>query len=144
MFAANLGSNKFEGVTVPILWGSRAIFEGAEPGTFRVIDLAAVPARVEIDESEPAPGIGFQPRLDGYGIRNDVEVVYTFAPATRTLRDPSGSLPDLEINEDFIRVDSNVLRGCQVSNFEVGLLVDSDGMALGAPIPDFLGRPTDS
>lgn len=140
MFTARLGSNDFQNVMVPILWGSRAIFEGDEPGTFRIIDLAATPARIEINNSTPETGVGFLPRLDGYGIKADGEVVYTFNPVKAILRDPSGALPELEISNESIRVDSGTIQGCSVSNFEVGLLVNADGLALGTPIPESLNN----
>ncbi len=135
MFTATIGTNEFVEVLIPILWGTRAIYEGSRPGTLHVTDLSAVPVRREIVDSRPNKGIKFQPRLDGYGVKADGAVQYTFDPTRLVLRDVAGSLPELEVSDSFVRIDTNHVSGCRVSNFEVGILIDSDGVAIGAPLP---------
>lgn len=130
----SFGSQVFNQVTVPLLWGFRAAI-GHPRGEFSIIDLSGESARPEILKNLPAPGIEYAEREDGFVIFKDSVESFFFSPSRGLLRDISGSLPDCEIRNDCIRIGSNTISSSMISGFQVGIGVSETGMFIGGPLP---------
>ena len=131
-----MGSQLFEDVVIPVLWGERAVVQD-DAGALSVIDLGHEAAKLEVLADAPAPGVEFLPDVDGFTIRTSAGE-YKYNPLTKTLSDPTGRLPDVQISVDGIRIGSNFVGGGTVSGFGVGIAISEDGIALGAPLPSGL------
>lgn len=135
-----LGSNVFKDVSIPVLWGTRAILQDRR-GKVSVIDLSGETPKLEILGDRPAPGIDFTLRVDGgFTILADSNELYAYDPKERRFVPISLRLPELEISDSFTRVGSNTFSGNVVVGFGVGIRVSEDGIAMGAPLPDGLAR----
>lgn len=133
-----LGSNTFENVLIPVLWGKRAILVD-DMNQISVIDLSAPEPRWEIHADEVASGIEFLPTSDGFSIidQNGGEV-YRFSPSMKRLTGESLSLPELEFSTNQTRIGNGILRRNSVSNFAVGIHVQESALTMGTRLPDGL------
>ena len=134
-----MGSQIFQDVTIPVLWGTRAVIQD-DQGRISVINIGGVEARPEIVGDKPAPKIDFVPTADGFEIQDAGEPCYTYSPVTRTLVGISVNLPPCQIGDTEIRVGSSVFSGNTVSGFGVGLVISEQGMGMGAPVPPGLAK----
>ena len=136
-----MGSQVFDNVTVPLLWGTRAVLQDKK-ARLSVIDLSGPEARVEILGDKPAPGIEFRPISGGiFEILENAAPLYAFDPQQKKLRGVSLRLPECEIGKTMTRIGTNTIQNNMVSGFGVGIWVKSDGgMAIGAPLPPGLAK----
>jgi hypothetical protein len=134
-----MGSQVFRDVQIPLLWGQRAVVQDRQ-GRLSVIDLSKERAHLEILADEPAPGIAFRPRIDGFVILSDGIELYSYNPHERVLTGIGLKLPECQINPWATRVGSNQFSGNVFSGFGVGIAVTKDGIALGAPVPPGLAK----
>lgn len=133
-----LGGSVFENVRVPVLWGKRAILQDSA-GRLSVIDLGQAVARIEVLGDKVARGIRFTPTVDGFKVlTDDGQALYTFSPRDRRLTGESLRLPELQIKPSQIRIGTNTFQSSMVSGFEVGVVVEENGIGLGAPLPQGL------
>ena len=133
----SFGSQVFNQVQVPLLWGSRAIVSHPT-GEYSVIDLSGDSARPEIIKNVPASQIEYAEREDGLVIFKESSEAFFFSPARALFRDISTSLPECEIRKDSIRIGSNTIGASMISGFEVGIGVSENGMFIGGPLPQGL------
>lgn len=133
-----LGGSTFDNVQVPVLWGKRAILQDSF-GRLSVIDLGQSTARIEVLGDKVAPGIRFSPTTDGFKVlTDDGQALYTYSPRDRRLTSESLGLPELQIKPSQIRIGTNTFQSNMVSGFGVGIVVDENGMGIGAPLPQGL------
>jgi hypothetical protein len=130
-----IGSNRFENVTIPVLWGKRAIIQD-DAGRISIIDLSGPKARPEIIGDEVAPGVRYGLKDNGFTVMSDGgEELYTFSPEGGLLVSGSLELPELQVEKNRIRVGSSTFQSNMVSGSQVGIIVDRNGIGLGAPLP---------
>lgn len=133
-----LGGSTFDNVEIPVLWGKRAVLQDSV-GRLSVIDLSGAVARIEILGSGVARGVRFSPTVDGFIVlAGSGEPLYTFAPKEKRLTSESLGLPELQIRASQIRIGTNTLQSNMVSGFPVGIVVDENGIGIGAPMPEGL------
>ena len=138
-----IGANYFSDVTIPVLWGHRAVLEDRE-GRLSVVDLSSGKARLEIVGDSPAPGVKYLPTDAGFEIREGDEPVYSYDPEEKVLSaSSSGSLPDIQISSTGIRVGTNYFMGNVVRGSAVGIAVSTSGVSMGAPLPSSLASSID-
>jgi|WetSurMetagenome_2_1015567.scaffolds.fasta_scaffold155751_2 hypothetical protein len=135
----SMGSQVFENVEVPVLWGDRAIIEDSH-GRLSVIALAGQSAQLEIVGNEPAPGVHFRPTTIGIVIIGSDRDLYSFDAANRTLSSISFGLPDIRFEPGALMIGTNRFSGNRISGFGVGIVVRTDGIAIGAPLPAGLAK----
>lgn len=131
------GGHSFHDVGIPVLWGDRAILQDKE-GRISVINLAAPTPNPEIIASEPAPGVEYLPTTDGLRILSAERVLYTFQTEPSRLHGVLLDLPDLQIDKNRITVGTNVFESNIIGGSEVGLVITSTGIGMGAPLPENL------
>ena len=129
-----MGSQIFENVTVPILWGSRAVIQDSEQA-LSLIDLAGKTARLEILADSPAPGVEFTPELDGFTIRSEDVELYRLKLSERKLVALAWNLPDVQLSPSGMWIGSNFIGDSTLSGFGVGISVQEDGITIGGPLP---------
>lgn len=134
-----MGSQVFENVEIPLLWGDRAIIQDAH-GRLSVIALAGQLPTLEIVGDQPAPGIRFRPVASGVVILGDGKDLYSYDAGRHSLSSISLGLPDVSLRPDALLVGSNRFSGNRVSGFGVGIAVRQDGIAVGAPLPPGLAK----
>jgi len=134
-----MGTQTFNNVSIPILWGTRAVLQDTS-GRISVIDLSGTTARLEIVSDEAARHVEFKPTSDGFAIMDNSVELYNYNPNEHLLRSISLNLPDVQITPTATRVGSNVFSGNIVSGFGVGLIVKEDSMGMGAPLPPALAK----
>jgi hypothetical protein len=134
-----MGSQVFRGVTIPLLWGNRAIVQDHE-GRLSIIDVGGAVARPEVVGDHPAPGIEFVPTADGFEVMQDGKPLYSYSPSTRTVTGISLSLPPCQIGDAEIRVGTNVFSGNVIVGFDIGIAVSESGISMGAPLPHGLAK----
>ena len=134
-----MGSHIFIDVEVPVLWGTRAILQDLQ-GRLSVIDLAGDSAVAEVVGGEPAPGIEFAPTSGGFKVIRLGQTLYVFSKADNSLSSIALGLPPLQIQEDQIRIGSNLFQGNIVAGSGVGLAVTEDGVSMGASLPKELAE----
>src|ERR1700686_782038 len=99
-----MGSHVFLSVEVPVLWGTRAILQDPQ-GRLTIIDLAGERARVEVLDDEPAQGIPFAPRVDGFVLlAPEGTELYKVNPTAKSISGISLELPPVTIAGDAIRI----------------------------------------
>ena len=137
----NMGSHTFRDVTIPLLWGSRAIVQD-KAGRLSVIDLNGESARLEILGDKAAPGVAFAPHLDGFAILSPArEQLYSYSPREKRVSTRRWNLPDCQILKDRILVGTNTFSSNMVSGFGVGIAITEDGgLIMGGPVPSGLAR----
>ncbi len=128
------GSQVFHHVTIPLLWGTRAVI-GHPNGAFSVIDLSATTARPEVVSDKPWQGVEYAEQEDGFVIFKDGETAYFYSPARKILRDMLGSLPECEIAKDRIRIGTNTISNSMIIGSGVGIGVTEHGFFIGGPAP---------
>lgn len=133
------GGHVFQDVGIPVLWGDRAILQDNE-GRISVINLAAQTPVPEIVASEPAPGVDYLPTTEGTRILGSEGVLYTFQSDPTRLHGVLLDLPDLEIDQNRITVGTNVFESNIISGSEVGLVITSTGIGMGASLPENLRK----
>ena len=135
-----VAGNVFDQVEVPVLWGKRAILQDRKQ-RLSVVDLSGLFAQLEILGDKPAPGARYSLTLDGFAILGkDGTELYQYSPTRRTLTDSTLGLLDLQLSENTIRIGTNTFSNNIMHGFAVGLVVDGQGIAVGAPLPPGLAR----
>jgi hypothetical protein len=134
-----LGSNEFVDVSIPLLWGTRAIVQD-RGGALSVIELGGQEARLEVLADKPAKGVEFVPDLDGFVVQADGARAYRFNPSSHTLTDLGDALPEVQISPGGTRIGTNFVGGSSVHGFGVGIAVTDSGIAIGAPLPSGLAE----
>lgn len=136
----SIGGNSFKGVTVPLLWGRKAVIQ-RDNGQVSVIDLSGESARLEVLDGQPSDGVAHRPIDGGFEILEfDTSVAYEYLEDGPTLHDPSKLLPDCRIESGGILVGTNFFGGNSVEGFAAGLVVDSRGISMAGPLPEGLAR----
>jgi hypothetical protein len=105
-----------------------------------VIDLVEQRARLEIVGDEPAPGVEFEPSIDGITIMRDGTELYEYVADEKLLRPITLRLPECQLLPAAVRIGSNTLSGNVVSGPGVGIVVDEDSFSMGAPVPPGLAK----
>lgn len=136
-----MGSQAFNDVAIPLLWGSRAILQDKK-GRISIIDLSGEVARLEVLGDQAAPNIEFRPISDtATEILQDGVPLYSFDAASKTIRGLGLPLPECQISANATRVGTNRFQNNAITGYGVGLMVTADGgMALGAPLPPGLAK----
>lgn len=133
-----LGGSTFDNVKIPVLWGKRAVLQDSS-GRLSVVDLSGSVAKIEILGDKVAVGVRFSPTTDGFRVlTHDRKALYTFSPLARRLTSESLGLPELQIKASQIRIGTNTFGSSVVSGFGVGIVVDEQGISIGAPLPEGL------
>ena len=135
----NMGSQKFENVEIPILWGKRAILEDNN-GKISIISLEGTEAVIEVLGDKPAPNIQYELIEDGFKIIIDGQELYSLNPVRKIITGLSLKLPEFEIQSTGIRVGSNSFSRNMIVGFGVGIVVDEQGIGMGAPLPEGLAK----
>jgi hypothetical protein len=135
----NMGSQVFQNVEIPLLWGTRAIIQDSE-GQISIIDLSGATAELEVVSDVPAEDITFSPNLDGFIIIKDSQELYNYNPTDHSIRSITLNLPEIKIKGDEITVGTSTFSGNRVYGYSVGIRVSENGMALGAPMPSNLAK----
>jgi hypothetical protein len=135
-----MGSQVFRDVTIPLLWGQRAVVQDRK-GRLSIIDLSGENARIEILADQPAPGVYFLPRVDGIVImRQGSDELYSYNAREKLLVGISLRLPECQIGPLRIRVGGSVFSGNVIAGYEVGIAVSEHGMTMGGPLPPGLAK----
>jgi hypothetical protein len=135
-----MGGHTFSNVSIPVLWGSRAVLQDRE-SRITVINLEGRRYTLEILGDEAAPGVRFVPTIEGFAILGpNNQELYEYIPSKKKLTQSSSHLPDCEIRSDEIVVGSNRFIGNSVSGFGVGLAITESGIGMGAPLPPELAE----
>jgi hypothetical protein len=135
----NMGSQKFEDVEIPLLWGKRAILEDKK-GRISIISLEGAEAIIEVLGNKPAPNIQYELIENGFKIIMEGKDLYSFEPTKRIITGLFLKLPECEIQDNGIRIGSNFFSGNIVRGFGVGIVVDERGIGMGAPLPEGLAK----
>lgn len=134
-----MGNQTFVDVTIPLLWGKRAIVQDPE-GRLSVINVEGDSASLEIVGDQPAPGVEFVPTADGFEIMGDSGALYSYSPNTKTVTAISLSLPPCQVGSTETRIGGNVFSGNVIAGYGVGIKVSSTDVAMGAPLPEGLAK----
>ena len=134
-----MGSHLFIGVQIPLLWGTRAVVQDQQE-RLSVIDLEGDRAKIEILGDKPAPGVEFVPNIDGFDILSEGTPLYRFNPKTKTLTGIRLQLPECQIDERQIRIGTNIFSANMVSGSDVGIVVNENGIGMGARLPAGLAK----
>lgn len=121
-----MGSNVFQDVAIPVLWGTRAIVQDKQV-RLSVIDLSGKKASLEILGDQPAPGVEFQPTVDGFSILKDGRAVYRYNPSEKIISDIATNLPECQIGTYETRIGTNVFRNIAIEDMGVGFQIDENG-----------------
>ena len=135
----NMGSHSFRNVEIPILWGKRAILQDKKR-RISIISLEGEKAELEVLGNKPAPNIEYEVVKNGFKIVRMGKDIFRFTPTTGTITGLSLLLPEVEIGPNHIRIGSNMFSGNIVSGFGVGIAVDENHIAMGAPLPEGIAR----
>jgi hypothetical protein len=135
-----MGSQVFRDVSVPLLWGTRAVVQDRS-GRISVIDLSGTTAKLEILGDKPAPRVKYRP-LYGQAVEIfDEEAIYIFDPERRSLQSVGLKLPECRIEPNRIWVGTNLFQNNRMSGFGVGIHVHADGgVSIGGPLPAGLAK----
>jgi hypothetical protein len=134
-----MGSQTFQDVTVPLLWGTRAVLVDKK-GRLSVIDLEGASATAEIVGDKPAPKVDFLPTTAGFDVIRKGVALYNYDVKDRILTSHSLGLPPVHIGQGLISVGGNVFEGTVIQGFGVGISVQPDGIAMGSQLPANLAR----
>jgi hypothetical protein len=134
-----MGSQLFFDVTIPLLWGTRAVLQDRK-GRLSVIDLSEPKARVEVLGDEPAPGIEYKLTADGFTVLGDAQSLYNYKATEKLLQAVSLRLPDCQITPAGTRIGRSYFSGNVISGYGVGIAVTDTGLSVGAPLPPGLAR----
>ena len=128
------GSQTFENVRIPVLWGKRAII-GPPSGQLSVIDLSEATARPEVVADKPWINVEYSDEEDGYRIFKGNSPAFFYSPNRKILRNLSDALPECEISQGRIRIGTNVIQDSMVSGSQVGIGISENGFFIGGPTP---------
>jgi hypothetical protein len=135
-----IGGNSFSNVTIPVLWGTRAVLQH-ESGSLSIVNLGGSRPRVEVLKDKPAPRSHFIPVFGGFSILSEFnDELYSYSPDDKRLTSKSLDLPDCQVLEDVVRIGSNAFSKNMVAGAGVGILVTNSSIALGAPLPPDLAE----
>jgi hypothetical protein len=135
-----MGSQTFENVRVPLLWGTRAVVQDKK-GRLSIINLMGNTASVEVLSDAPAPGVKFQPRTNGFVLIDASGELYSYDPANKVLESVSLNLPTCRISPTEIAVGGNRISNSFISGSAVGIHVrEGGGMGIGAQFPPGLAK----
>jgi hypothetical protein len=134
-----MGSQIFQDVQIPLLWGTRAVVQDRE-GRLSVIDLSGPTARPEIIGDQPAPGIAFVPTVDGFRIKHDGTDLYTYNPRDKILTGLALRLPECQISATETRIGRGRFSGNTFFAAGVGIAVSESGLSIGASLPPGLAE----
>ncbi len=134
-----MGKHVFQNVTIPLLWGKRAIIQD-QGGRLSIMDVGGKAALLEVLGDAPASGMEFVPTADGFEILRNGTALYSYSPETKTVIGISLALPRCQIRDTDIRVGSNFFSGNIVVGFGVGIAVSESGVSMGAPLPPGLAE----
>jgi hypothetical protein len=129
-----LASHSLQDVRIPVLWGNRAIVQERD-GALSVIDVGGWMPRLEILRNQPAPGIGFRFTWGGFQIMSYPSDVYEFNIREKTFSSQTFGLPDVQIDEFYVRVGTQIYPNFGGVEGAVGIHVMPSGVQLGAPMP---------
>jgi hypothetical protein len=129
-----IGSQTFEHVDIPLLWGTRAVV-GHSNGALSIICLDGMAALSEVIADKPAVEVEYSERDDGYVILREGIGAYFFSSSMKLLRDLSGYLPECQISTDGIRVGNSRIQRAPVMGSQVGIGVTEQGFFVGGPVP---------
>lgn len=128
------GSQVFHHVTIPLLWGTRAVI-GHPDTTLSIVDLSPSTACPEVVSDKPWQGVEYSEQEDGYVIYKNGEAAYFYSPNRKILRDMLGLLPECEIAKDRIRIGTNTISNSMIVGSAVGIGVTDRGFFIGGPAP---------
>ncbi len=137
-----INSHSFQNIRIPVIWGERAIVQ--EPNTIlSVIDIGDVMPALEILRNRPAPGISFLPTRSGFQVMRSPGDLYQFNVEERTFSTQTLGLADVQIDDFYIRVGTQVYPN--LDGFEAAgrLQVTPDDVKVGVPMPFALFRLID-
>lgn len=136
-----MGSQVFSDVTIPVLWGKRAVLQDKK-GRISIIDLSGAEAKLEILGDRPAPKVEFRPVSDGcIEVLQGGVALYSFNPTGKTITGLSLRLPECSILPNGTSIGTNFFQNNFVSGFGVGIQVMEDGgIGMGGPIPPGLAK----
>lgn len=134
-----MGSQIFANVSIPLLWGVRAVLQDKKK-LISVINLEGNQPKIEILGDKPAPQIDFIFVEDGFSILQNEKPVYTYYPQEKLLTSIELELPDCQILDWQIRVGTNTFSGNIISGSEVGIAVTKEGISIGARLPKNLAK----
>jgi hypothetical protein len=133
-----MGSHVFLSVEVPVLWGTRAVLQDPQ-GRLTVIDLGGERAKLEVLEDEPAQGILFAPRVDGFVLlAPDGTELYKVNPTAKSISAISLELPPVTIARDAIRIGTNTFQSSMITGAGVGFIITENSIAVAGPLPSGL------
>jgi hypothetical protein len=128
-----IDNHTLENIRIPVLWGDRAIIQESN-NRLSVIDTDGLNPTLEVLRNQPAPGIGFIPTMFGFQVLRSPDV-YEFKVRDRTFSTQTLGLPDVEIDEFYIRVGAEIYSNLRAIEPIVTLHVQSDHVDVGVPIP---------
>jgi hypothetical protein len=134
-----IGDLELKDVGIPVIWGSRAIAQGSDR-RLSVINLSSTPERLEILADQPAPGVNFVPILGGFRILAFREGGYDYNKNERTLTSPGGELPDCQIDDQYVRVGTEVFPKSTDYLTDAILTVSSNNVGITTQIPHGLRK----
>jgi len=137
----NMGSQVFQNVQIPLLWGKRAVLQD-DKGRLSVISLEGSEPEIEILGDKPAPGIKYELVKDGFKIYKDGSDLYVFYPDKKIISGLSIKLPECEISNTGTRIGTSMFSGNMVMGAAVGIVVDERGVGMGASLPPGLAKLT--
>jgi len=135
----NMGSQRFEDVRIPLLWGKRAILED-KTGRISIILLDGTKAVLEVLGNEPAPNIQYELIENGFKVILNGQELYSFDQERRIIKGLSQKLPECEIQGSGIRIGNNILSGNKLIGFGVGVAVYEQRIVMGASLPEGLAK----
>jgi len=135
----NMGSQRFEGVKILLIWGKRAILED-KTSRISIILLDGAKAVLEVLGNKPAPNIQYELIKDGFKVILNGQELYSFDKNRRIIKGLSRKLPECEIQSSGIRVGSNILSGNKGIGFGVGITVYEQRIVMGLPLPEGLAK----
>jgi hypothetical protein len=133
-----IGGNAFQNVSIPLLWGDRAIVQSGDR-KLSIIDLSESTATLEVLFNKPNIETAHRPFEGGFEILHGTPH-YSYLPSEGRLKSSDGSLPEIIILDDGLKIGGSTFRNNTVTGFGVGIQVSQSGLAMGAPLPGGLAE----
>jgi hypothetical protein len=125
-----------------VLWGDRAIIQ--EPNrALSVVNIGGIWPAFEILRDRPAAGIGFLPTWSGFQIMESSGDRYEYNVRDRTFTTQTLGLPEVQIDDFYLRAGSEVYPNYEGYGDLIGIHVISDEVKIGVPLPFALFRLVD-
>jgi hypothetical protein len=125
----------FANVTVPILWGSRAVLQDPQ-GHLSIINLEGDHPTLEVIDDQPVAGTSFSPTTEGFVILNgEGGELYSVNLKTKSLTAAGTHLLPITVSKRELRVGGNVFDSKLVVGIGVGVVVTESGITLGGSLP---------